>query len=324
MAASDFSPTSALIGAVSSLAGNVLNYGAQREQREFDKRFWYEQQQYNSPKNQVARLRQAGLNPSLAMQNGAIDSGNISSLPNAHEPPQYDFSPIAAGLQNDLALEQQRRLNDAEIDSKHALTENQRIKNNHENSRQILELFKLLNEGNLSKVDADKVRKEIDYRQKQIDWYDKDVESTIGLRNAQRDAADAKSEYQKILTRFAPRQQEIITRNLVKQGNAIDAAVRKDDAEAAYAAANEALAKARKEGVDIDNDVADSIADSLVDEAYYKADEQYWKAIESGNVANSDIVMGSRVRHGQGSALNEKYVRPSTSRRRSKRERSLK
>lgn len=282
MAVSDFSPTSAIIGAVSSLAGNVLNVNAQREQREYDRRFWYEQQRYNSPVNQVARLRQAGLNPSLAMQNGAIDSGNISSLPNAHEPPQYDFSPIAQGLQNDLALQQQRRLNDAEIDSKHALTENQRIKNRYENQQQLASLFELISRGNLNEENRNLVQKQINRLDKELDWFDRDMESQISLRNSQSSVADAQAEYQRIINDLAPHIQAQTLKNLKKQGAAIDAAARKDDSEAVLAVANKFLTDLRAKGVKIDNDVAEAIINARVDEAYAKADEEYWKSQREG------------------------------------------
>lgn len=44
---------------------------------EYNKKFWYEMQDYNSPASQRARLEEAGLNPNYQ----SIDSGNVSNSP---------------------------------------------------------------------------------------------------------------------------------------------------------------------------------------------------------------------------------------------------
>lgn len=44
----------------------------------WQKGFWYEQQEYNSPENQVNRMREAGINPALAI--GNIQSGQGASI----------------------------------------------------------------------------------------------------------------------------------------------------------------------------------------------------------------------------------------------------
>lgn len=295
MAVSDFSPTSAIIGAVSSLAGNVLNVNAQREQRDYDRRFWYEQQRYNSPVNQVARLRQAGLNPSLAMQNGAIDSGNISSLPNAHEPPQYDFSPIAQGMQNDLALQQQKRLNDAEIDSKHATTENQRIKNRYENSQQLASLFDLLSRGNLSKENQKLVQKQILRLDKELDWYDRDVESQINLRTSEKAVQDSQLAINNVILEFKPKEQQALLEVYKAQKASLYSAARDNDASALLKAAEEAVAKAREQGVIMDNEQKARVMESMIDEAIANKRKAEAEAILSERSVRQGSFLGRYV-----------------------------
>lgn len=64
-----------LSGALSAFGGSDgPDYGKQLES-------WLIQQEYNSPANQVARLRAAGLNPNLIYGNGSAATGNASSGP---------------------------------------------------------------------------------------------------------------------------------------------------------------------------------------------------------------------------------------------------
>ena len=62
-------------GVFSTMLQNEANVRLAQQQREYDRKMWYEQAAYNSPVNQVQRLRDAGLNPALAMQNGMMNSG---------------------------------------------------------------------------------------------------------------------------------------------------------------------------------------------------------------------------------------------------------
>lgn len=67
---------SAAIGALGNMFGgnSEPDYGKQIEN-------WMIQQEYNTPANQVARLRAAGLNPNLIYGNGSAATGNASSGP---------------------------------------------------------------------------------------------------------------------------------------------------------------------------------------------------------------------------------------------------
>ena len=64
------------IGSVAStLIGNSSNIQLAREQREWDYKMWKENNEYNTPLNQMKRLRNAGINPGLAMSNGLMGNG---------------------------------------------------------------------------------------------------------------------------------------------------------------------------------------------------------------------------------------------------------
>lgn len=85
-------PLSAVFNMFSSLANNSFNAAEAAKNRRwqeqmYDKQYqdnvnlWQMQQDYNSPENQVARLKAAGINPNLAM--GQISTGSASSAPAA-------------------------------------------------------------------------------------------------------------------------------------------------------------------------------------------------------------------------------------------------
>lgn len=67
---------------ISDAIGDANDRASRRWQEkmyEEQKKFWYEQQEYNSPENQVNRLREAGINPQLALS--GIQSGQMGSSP---------------------------------------------------------------------------------------------------------------------------------------------------------------------------------------------------------------------------------------------------
>lgn len=114
---------------VSTLATNASNRAMQREANEFNRQMWLEQTEYNTPANQMARLKQAGLNPNLA--NG--EPNQAGAPPEYHssknEAPQVDPMMIA----NAMLLKSQQEANDAVAEKEQALadktnTENELLK----------------------------------------------------------------------------------------------------------------------------------------------------------------------------------------------------
>ncbi|WP_314125736.1 hypothetical protein [Segatella maculosa] len=68
----------AAVSAVGSLVGNSMNNKAIRENNQMQQRLIEEQKAYNAPDQQVARMRQAGLNPYMML--GQLNSGNQESI----------------------------------------------------------------------------------------------------------------------------------------------------------------------------------------------------------------------------------------------------
>lgn len=90
--------SSLISGAANTAANKSMQKDAQRWQENMydkQKEFWYEQQEYNSPANQVQRLGEAGINPQLAI--GNIHSGQMGSSPSPGSP-----SALSAGQFGDI------------------------------------------------------------------------------------------------------------------------------------------------------------------------------------------------------------------------------
>ena len=82
----------AIIGGLASAAGSIgssmLNAESTAGANKYNIKLWREQAAYNTPANQMARYREAGLNPNLIYSQG--NPGNVSSAPTV-QPKQYNF-----------------------------------------------------------------------------------------------------------------------------------------------------------------------------------------------------------------------------------------
>lgn len=121
------------------IAGGLFNRGATaganktniklaREQMQFEERMVKEQNEYNSPANQMARYAQAGLNPNLVYQQG--NSGNQTSVPSYNradvKPATFDFQSDMAGAVNSAF---NAMANSAEIRKTNADAQNKELQN---------------------------------------------------------------------------------------------------------------------------------------------------------------------------------------------------
>lgn len=120
---------SALIGGASALGGSVLSYAGQnhanaqalanvREQNAWQERMWHLANKYNDPSAQVERMKQAGINPAMAL--GSITPGVAQSM-SAPAPAGAGNAgaELGRGISNagQMALQayQQSRLNESSI-----------------------------------------------------------------------------------------------------------------------------------------------------------------------------------------------------------------
>lgn len=99
------SAVSAGSGLLGSLIAGAYNRKRQRESQSWAEEMWNKQNQYNLPINQVARLKEAGINPNLAF--GSAASAMSSNMPS---PPHYSDSPdFGSSIQRGISEYFERR-----------------------------------------------------------------------------------------------------------------------------------------------------------------------------------------------------------------------
>ena len=101
-------------GLAGSLASSLLgNRGAKRRQQQADKqniKFWEMQNAYNTPKQQMARLKDAGLNPNLIYGSNA-NTGVAGSVSPSKASPYNVQNPVPSAVQTALMGAQINNLN---------------------------------------------------------------------------------------------------------------------------------------------------------------------------------------------------------------------
>lgn len=173
----------AALSAVGNVAGSLLSgSSAARNQREMLR--------YNAPVNQVRRLRQAGLNPALAMTNGMMDSGNASAP--AQAMPQFETNSLADSFRSSVELRQQKELNDSLIYEHQQNGLSTAIRNKFANERNLLELENLRSDLSKKGKDTTLVDKMIDYQKKVNAAFDDN--NTAQLSNLRASASKLREE----------------------------------------------------------------------------------------------------------------------------------
>lgn len=119
---------SSIYGAKSTERQNAASQAFSREMYERQRRDslsdWATQNEYNSPKAQMARYREAGLNPNLIYGSGQSASSGQAQTPRSStvEQPKFEaFRPDLSGLGNPLLMYQDARMKEAQIDNLEAL-----------------------------------------------------------------------------------------------------------------------------------------------------------------------------------------------------------
>lgn len=204
---------------------NAMNYQIWQEQRDlaqwelkqqqaYDYDMWNRQNEYNSPEQQIARLREAGLNPYLAMQ-GSNSTGIASSHPTSSQgqlpaaphmqiPSDMAFqNPWTNGISSALATMQGLVSN---------IAQSQQIGQNSEQFPILLEGLKTQNQG--LKIDNTTKSYVRDLTKMQYLYDVATFENRVGLTQVQRQYIQGQYDLikgQKVLQNLSIRQQAILT-----------------------------------------------------------------------------------------------------------------
>ena len=139
-----------MIPAAAGIAVDAIKMNNQlaenKSARDYDYNKWREYVHEIDPKTQVKKMRSAGINPAVALSQGAIDSGNPSAQAPEAKIPQFDFSATAQGFRDSVELYQQSMLQRSQRENLDANTQNQLIRNKTQLIRDFQELYKMYSE----------------------------------------------------------------------------------------------------------------------------------------------------------------------------------
>lgn len=322
-------PLPAVIGAIGAIGASALSAGMNSDsseaQRQWSERMIDRQNRYNSPVEQVKRLRKAGINPALAMDNGMMSSGQQSDLP-SYDRPQYDFSPVGEALSQGIAssIEYQAVRSRSRLDDENAIAQRQR--NVFGLQQAYIDLLDRIADMKQKGGNTKFLESQASYMQKQIEAFDRrnDAEVVKLEKESQKIEKDMLMQdlmisQQQIINKYLPQELRGKIRLQNAQVEHLLSAVALNDAEAAYKEAETIVSGLKKEGLEIDNQTKRDIADALVDDAYNKADESFWNSQEAAKEYHSGRVFGKMIpgekySTDDGSVHSRYYDRPSRGR----------
>lgn len=270
---------SALGSVGSSLITAITGYDRQQEMLE-----------YNSPVNQVKRLRKAGINPAFALEQGALDAGNASSP--APPMPQFDINSLAQGVRDGMQLRIQKDLTDSEVRKNDANSYAQEMANKFSLQKNLLDLYNMRASADKDSSQAKLLDQEIELRKKDLESYDRRIGASVGKQEAEARFIDSQTAYQNVLNQFAPVQQKALINQINAHSAELRAAANEHNASALRNKAEALVAQARKEGLDISNDQADALVDVIYNKEIAEAEKAYydsgqsWKNFEGGKVGS--------------------------------------
>lgn len=309
-----------IFGSSSQASANRTNLEATRETNEMNKELfnqslawqeemWNKTNEYNSPKEAMARLRAAGINPMLSQDFGdasmpssvtppTMQAGHVNPVDYSWIPKMVDNGVNAFFNNQILSNEVVKGANDAQISKVNAEFElsslkyklQQVVNDTHKSSYEREQAAISLNILNQTQQNS------VKQSQWQTDIMQKEFEKAVN------DIAESKlrQEAQNIANQYAPELNEQQLRQYQANVKAAYSAAAANDAAAVESAARKALTDLQAEGVKLSNQEKDSILDAIIDKAWSEADDAYWHSQESAKIfrvgkRESEIWPGNNV-----------------------------
>lgn len=274
---------------------NVLgNAIARGQSEEFVRDMWKRQNEYNKPINQVARAREAGLNPYAMLQQGGFTSGNAEQASSV--PPAYsDYSP-GFNMTGALNTAANTRLVNSEASLNEIDAETQSLKNRRE-------LDNMYKHGLISDEEYKKyINENSDFQRRR----DNDQRA----QDDAHDLAEFQKDIQEVVARYMPAMQAANLDRVLSENDSLLASARAGNTQAALNLAEILFSEAKKRGVDLDNEVKEKTKKDIIskarserrraseeaNEARNRADQ----AAEEAKKANSVNRRGSLIYHVMG------------------------
>lgn len=180
-----------LVSLGGNLLGSVLGSTSQGKAQKRAYEYWLKMQEYNSPKNQLARYREAGINPMYAM--GNITAGNATSSAETVAP-KTDFSQlgnISADMINEENLAIARKNADTQrmaVEADIPLKKRESLKMESEIDKLQAEILKTKAEEQKILSDENLNNEKIEYQKVANEYYalygDEDYISRINMQEA--------------------------------------------------------------------------------------------------------------------------------------------
>lgn len=220
--------TSFISNAVTNNANKKLN----EKMLEFQKYQYEDMKKYNSMKEQVKRMREAGVNPALALGAGQLGTPATGvSSPSQIPMEAPDLSGAASMVSQGFQMHQQQPLIDANVEKTRAEAQNQQINNTTQLSKNIAEIGAIL-----AKSDVDKETKQLlkqqqeqmriqlqylnqneankahilqvqsDFSESNANWDNEYKRMSVSLLGSEKESKDLLNAAQRITNRFLPAQ----------------------------------------------------------------------------------------------------------------------
>lgn len=226
----------ALATGATSFISNAVTNNANKKLNEkmlaFQKYQYEDMKKYNSMKEQVKRMREAGVNPALVLGAGQLGTPATGvSSPSATPMEAPDLSGAASMVSQGFQMHQQQPLIDANVEKTKAEAQNQQINNTTQLSKNIAEIGAIL-----AKSDVDKETRELlkqqqeqmriqlqylnqneankahilqvqsDFSESNANWDNEYKRMSVALLGSEKESKDLLNAAQRITNRFLPAQ----------------------------------------------------------------------------------------------------------------------